>query len=100
MIEITQNFRTKYRSSVQKARREKIRVVRLENDLYYVARRASGHGRYLVRFFHKSDSVSAVCATVYNESCKGCWQGRCCTHIAAAVERGIKHGREKRKKAA
>lgn len=96
MIEITSNFRSKYASVLRKARTEKIRCVRLEVDLYYVARRESGHGQYLVRFFHKGNTVSAVCATIFNEGCKGCWQGRCCTHIAAAVLRGIAHGRKRK----
>src|SRR6185295_8696553 len=96
MIEITNSFRTKYASVVRKSRAEKIRVVRLEVDLYYVARRDSGHGQYLVRFFHKGNSVTAVCANIFNQACKGTWgKGKCCTHIAAAVERGIQLGRKK-----
>ena len=101
MIEITKNFRSKYSSVIRKARTEKIRVVRLEVDLYYVARRAAGHGQYLVRFFHKGNAVTAVCANIFNQACKGTWgQGKCCTHIAAAVERGIQLGRKKERQQA
>lgn len=94
MIELTGNFRTRYRSAVTKARREKIRCVRLEPDLYYVARREAGHGQYLVRFNAKGNEVWAECHTLGQVPCKGCWQERCCVHIATAVERGIKHGQK------
>jgi hypothetical protein len=75
--------------------------VRLENDLYYVARRESGHGRYLVRFFNSGERVSAVCSSVYNQLCDSTKKpGQCCVHIAAAIERGIKLGRARERKEA
>lgn len=95
MVVIDSSFRTKHASVVRKARTEKIRVVRLESDLYYVSRRAAGHGRYMVKFFN-AETVRATCTSVYDEPCRGSWKDRCCTHIAAAVERGIKLGREKK----
>lgn len=95
MIEITNNFRSVYRSAIRKARSERIRCVRLEDDLFYVARREPGHGRYIVRFFHKGQTVSAVCSSIYNEVCRGCWNGRCCVHIALAFERSVQDGRKK-----
>lgn len=99
MIAITRNFRSKYPGAVRKWRNERIRVVKLESDLYYVARRAEGHGQYLVRFFHKGKSVSAVCANIFNQACKGTWgEGKCCTHIAAAVERGIQLGKKQQRR--
>ena len=96
MIAITQDIRSRFPSSFRKVRRERIRCVRLEVDLYYVARRADGHGQYLVRFFNKGQDVTAVCGTINNERCKGSFNDRCCVHIAAAVESGIKHGRKRR----
>lgn len=95
MIPITPDIRKRFAAAFRKARRERIRCVRLECDLYYVARRADGHGQYLVRFFNKGADVTAVCGTINNERCKGTFQDRCCVHIAAAVESGIKHGRAK-----
>jgi hypothetical protein len=101
MIEITPTIRTKYRSAFTKARTEKIRCVRLESDLYYVARREAGHGRYLVRFFHTGEGVSVVCSSIYNQPCESTKKpGQCCVHIAAAVERGIKLGRARERKEA
>ena len=101
MIVINNNFTRKYRRAVRMARTEKIRVVRLRPDLYYVARVAPGHGEYLVRFFHKSEEVTAVCATIYNEPCPSRKKpDQCCAHVAAAVLRGIKYGKAKQRKEA
>jgi hypothetical protein len=98
MIPITSDIRNRFPSAFRKARVERIRCVRLEPDLYYVARRAQGHGQYMVRFFNRGADVTAVCGTINNERCKGTFQDRCCVHIAAAVESGIKHGRKSQRR--
>lgn len=102
MIEITNDFRSKYASVVRKSRTEKIRVVRLEVDLYYVARREKGHGRYFVKLVTDEEGkVTAECRFVNGWRCQGTMKrGSCCTHIAAAIERGIQLGRKKERKQA
>lgn len=99
MIELTPDFRTRYRTAIRRARTERIRVIRLEDNLWYVARREKGHGRYLVRMFHQGEAVSAVCSNIYNQPCESTKKpGVACIHIAAAVEHGIRDGRRRQKR--
>src|SRR5690349_1150369 len=83
LIPITPNIRKDYPRAFRAARKDRFRVVWLEFDLVYVARRGRNHGRYLVRFFIKDDgSVWVSCRTSTNGSCKGCEFGDgCCGHI-------------------
>lgn len=101
MIEISNNFRSRYRSAVRKARAERIRCVKLEEGLFYVARRAENHGRYLVFIRETKSGVFATCRNLEGYPCpttKG--TDRCCAHIATAVERGIQDGRKRQRAAA
>lgn len=102
MIEIGNNFRKRYASAVKKARAERIRCVYLDPGIWYVARRAPGHGQYLVRFFDTPDpeKVTAVCSTIYNQACPSSLGKKACVHIALAHERAIRDGRKKQRKAA
>lgn len=95
MVRIENNFRDKYRSLVRRVREEKIRVVRLEGDLWYVARRASGHGRYIVSIEQTKSGTFATCRQINGASCPSFG---CCVHIVSAVEAGIRDGRRKLKK--
>lgn len=95
MVRIENNFRTKYRSLCKKVREEKIRTVRLEPDLFYVARRASGHGRYIVSIEQTKSGTFATCRQTNGHSCPSFGA---CVHICAAVQSGIRDGRRKLKK--
>lgn len=89
MVLFDSRFRRKYRSLVRKARAEKIRVVRLEDGLYYSARREAGHGRYLVFVDSTKTGMFATCRTVRGASCPSYG---CCVHTAAVFERMIAEG--------
>lgn len=86
MVLFDSNFRAKNREAIKKARSEKIRVVRLEENLYYCARRAKGHGRYLVQLDVTKSGLFANCRTIRGASCPSYG---CCTHIAAVYERMV-----------
>lgn len=101
MATITSNIKRLYPKAFRAARKSKFRVVWLEDDLVYVARRGKGHDRYLVRFVLQGDGgVGAYCRTATNGACDGCRWNDCCAHIAVAIERGQKriaaHGSEKK----
>lgn len=101
MVEITNSFRQKYPNAVRMARTEKVRCVKLESQLFYVSRRSPGHGRYLVFIRETRSGVFATCRSLEGYPCpttKG--TDRCCVHIAAAVERGIREGRKRERKEA
>lgn len=91
MVRIENNFRDKYRSLARRVREEKIRVVRLEGDLWYVSRRSPGHGRYIVSIEQTKSGTFATCRQTNGASCPSFG---CCVHIAACVERAIQHGRK------
>lgn len=80
MVIFDNNFRKNYPEAVYKARTEKIRVVKLEDNLYYVARRAAGHGRYLVYLdVASTGTVTATCKTLRGVACPSYG---CCAHLA------------------
>lgn len=88
MIQITKGIKRRFPKAFRAARKSKFRVVWLEDDLVYVARRGKGHERYLVRFVMQSDgSVSAYCRTTTNGECGGCRWNECCAHIAVVILR-------------
>ena len=98
MILVTKDIQSRYPDAFKTARKDKYRVVWLENDLAYVSRRGSGdHDRYLVRFLVRADgSVWAKCLTIDNAPCKGCYWKECCSHIAIAIIRWRKKYGSKR----
>lgn len=88
VIEITPDIRRRFSRAFKAARKSRYRVVWLEDDLVYVARRGKGHERYLVRFVLGANGrVSAYCRTTTNGECYGCKWKECCSHIAAVVLR-------------
>lgn len=104
MVIVSPDIRSRFPNAFKKVRKERIRCVRLDVDLYYVARVALGHGRYIVRFFEtpaiNETKVKVQCRSIDGALCQGAWGDRLCAHAAAAIERGIKHGRKRRKVAA
>jgi hypothetical protein len=105
MILVSNDIRSRYPKAFKKARRERIRAVRLETDLWYCARRESGHGRYLIRFkvlpaISGGEQVYVECRDVEGQRCKGTFKDNCCVHIAEVIDRGVKHGRKQQKRAA
>jgi len=84
-------FRSKYRNLVRKARAEKIRCVRLEVNLWYCARRAKGHGQYLVSVDSTDSGHFATCRTIRGAACPS--YGRC-VHIAKVFEAMVAKGHE------
>lgn len=88
-ISVTSQIKKLYPRSFRLARKDKFRVVWLEDDLAYCARRGKGHERYLVRFtVDANGSVFVGCRTVSGASCKGIQFGDgCCGHIAAVILR-------------
>jgi hypothetical protein len=89
MVLFDSNFRLKYRSLIKMARQEKIRCVRLENGLYYVARRAKGHGRYIVQVDQTKTGLFATCRTIRGANCPS-FGG--CVHLATVFERMVAEG--------
>src|SRR5688500_10332049 len=89
MVAVTKDIKQRYPRSFRVARKDKFRVVWLEDDLVYVARRGKGHERYLVRFrVDENGSVFVGCRTITGAPCKGVEFGDgCCGHIAAAILR-------------
>lgn len=108
MILITNNIRKLYHAAFKKARREKIRAVRLNALLWYAARFAEGHGQYLIRFHvipevGGGEQVFVSCNSIDGERCKGTLRRKgmerepMCVHIAEVVDRGIQYGKRKQK---
>lgn len=95
MVLIDAKFRNTYRSLVQNARSEKIRVVRLRRGLFYIARKAAGHGEYLVSVKETKTGIFATCRQLYGAACPSFG---CCTHIAAWHERAVADGLREMKK--
>lgn len=95
MVVIENNFRSKYRSLIKRVRTEKIRVVRLRAGVFYVARKAEGHGEYVVTVRETRTGIFATCRKLYGGSCPAFG---CCTHIAAWHERAVKDGRREMRK--
>lgn len=100
MIGIDNSFPVKYRSAWKKARTERIRCVRLEDNLFYVSRRDTKrkHGRYLVRLFWiptvgGDKQLKMQCRDIENNPCRGCYSGKACAHIGIVVLRAFKRGR-------
>lgn len=88
---INSQFRTKYRSLVRKARTEKIRVVRLDPGIYFVARKCNEHphGKYIVTVKETKSGMFATCRQINGASCPSFG---CCSHIAAWHERAVAEG--------
>lgn len=78
-----QKFRSKHRSLVNKSRREKLRCVKLEENLYYCARRAANHGRYLISLTATKTGLFATCRTTTGAACPSFG---CCIHICKVHE--------------
>lgn len=83
MTLLDSKFRSKNRSLVKMARQEKIRCYQLETDLYYVARRAKGHGQYLVYLNATKSGLFANCRTIRGAACPSFGA---CVHIAKVNE--------------
>lgn len=92
MVLITPQLKRKFRSLFRAARKEKIRVVFLEPDLVYVARRAKGHGRYLVKMIAVPSitgghQIQMTCREINGKPCEGYqWKGFC-SHLAVVILR-------------
>lgn len=101
MVLITKDIHSRFPNAFRKARNEKIKCIRNDVDLYFVARAAPGHGRYYVRFFEtmglNETKVKVQCRSVEGEPCRGMYREQLCAHAAKAIESGIKHGRKKQK---
>lgn len=95
MILIDNNFRSKYRSLIKHVRTEKIRVVKLEPGVFYVARKSKGHGQYIVTVKETKTGIFATCRRLYGGPCAAFG---CCTHICAAVLRMFADGRREQRK--
>ena len=104
MIFVTPDIRSRFPNAFRKVRNERIKCLRLDVDLYFVARKASGHGRYYVRFFEtmglNETRVKVQCRSVEGEPCRGMYREKLCAHAAKAIESGIKHGRKRKAVAA
>jgi hypothetical protein len=101
MVLFDSRFRSKYRDAVHKARSEKMRCVKLENGLYYVARREGNHGRYLVQVDSTKTGMFATCRTIRGAACPSFGV---CAHLAKVYEsmiaEGFRIGRKERSRAA
>lgn len=86
---VTPCIKTDYADAFSRARKDRFRVVWLEDDLAYVRRTGPGkHDRYLIRFFVGFDgSVTVNCRTIDNTPCYGCRFRGMCAHIAVAILR-------------
>lgn len=108
MIEIVNNIRQIYHGVFKKARKEKIRAVRLSPLLWYAARKAAGHGEYLIRFHAVrqvggGEKVFISCNSVNGERCKGTLRRKehlqepMCVHEAAVIDRSVQYGVRKQR---
>lgn len=89
MIRVHPKIKDEFPKAFRAARKSKFRVVWLEDNLVYVARRGKGHERYLVRFIlNETGEVYVYCRTIDNAPCYGCKFNECCSHIAVVLERG------------
>lgn len=89
MVLFDSRFRSKYRSVVRKARAEKIRCVRLEDGLYYVARKQKGHGRYIVQIDSTDSGMFATCRTIRGAACPSYGV---CVHLSKVYEAMVAEG--------
>jgi hypothetical protein len=89
MVLFDSRFRTKYRSLVKKSRAEKIRCVRLDDGLYFVARKAKGHGRYIVQVDATDSGMFATCRTIRGAACPSFGV---CVHLASVFEKMVAEG--------
>ena len=104
LILVTNDIRQKYHGVFKKARQEKITAKRLSAFLWYVARKAAGHGEYLVQFHEVQDQIFVSCNDIHTgERCKGTlrqrrhFQNPMCAHIAQAIDRAAQYGARKQK---
>lgn len=96
MIEVTPNIIKKFPAVFKVARRDKMRVVWLEQDLAYCARRTKGHDRYLVKFVVSADGrVGVDCHATSGRPCSGMRWRELCAHAAKVILRGVPKGRQK-----
>lgn len=107
MIEITPNLKQDYPRAFELARQDKFRIVWLESDLAYCARRGRNHGQYLIRFFvtprvNGDPQVKMSCHSITGGRCK--WtefkEDGMCAHMASVCLRGTPKGKSRQKKAA
>jgi hypothetical protein len=90
-ILITPDLKIKFAPVFKVARRDRMRVIWLEDDLVYVARRGKGHGRYLVYFIiypGADERVRVDCSSISGDPCHGQQFKGLCAHAAAAILRG------------
>lgn len=105
MIPITPQFRQKYPDAFRIARRDRMRVVWLEEDLAYVSRRAKGHGRYLISFhvietINREIEVRVECRHTTGQRCYKAQRDELCSHAAKVILRWeAKHTRREKKAA-
>lgn len=89
LIRVHPKIKDEFPKAFRAARKSKFRVVRLEDNLVYVARRGKGHERYLVRFtLAQNGEVYVSCRTIDNTPCYGCKFNEMCAHIAVVLLRG------------
>lgn len=101
MIEVTRDIRKTFAPVFKVARRDRMRVVWLENDLAYCSRRGKGHDRYLVRFeVSKDGRVSVGCRNVKGAICEGMMFKGLCSHAAKVILRGLAKKKQEREVAA
>jgi len=105
LVLVTNKVRQIYHAVFKKARHEKITCKRLNPFLWYVARKAEGHGEYLVRFHEAADGqIYVSCNSAHTgERCKGTirqkrhFQNPMCVHEATAIDRSIQYGQRKQR---
>lgn len=95
MILIDNTFRRKHRDAVRLARKEPFTVKHLDQGLYFVCRKAEGHGKYIVTIQVTKSGIFTTCRRVYGGSCPSFG---CCAHIAAWHERAVANGRRLQRK--
>lgn len=105
MILVTPDIKKKYPKAFRAARKERFRVVFLEPNLAYVARRRKGHGRYLVKLtavasIDGGQRVGMSCREINGGPCQGYqWKGFC-SHLAVVILRSEAKPEKKEQRAA
>lgn len=102
MIELSPTIKKDFARAFQLARQDRFRIVWLEDNLAYCARRKRGHGQYLVRIFvvqgiDGQTKVRMRCNMITGAPCKGTEFNDMCSHIAAVILRG-QYGKAKQRR--
>lgn len=106
MILITPTIKDDYPEAFRIARKDKMRVVWLEDDLAYCARRKKGHGQYIVQFFaipqvSGGRQVKIQCRSITGARCHKMQFNELCAHAAKVILLGqARINRKQRLKAA